>query len=49
MVVSRSLDTTVASQVANALKTDKKAIIRNNENLYDVTVFIGPDFAERIK
>ncbi len=49
MVISRSLDTTVAFQVSNALKTDKRIIMRNNENMYDVTVIIGPDFTDRIK
>ena len=49
MVISRSLDTTVAFQVSNALKTDKRIIMRNNESMYDVTVIIGPDFTERIK
>lgn len=49
IVVSRSKDTAVATQVAAALKTDKIVLMRNNENLYDVTVFIGPDFGERIQ
>ena len=49
MVISRSLDTTVAFQVSNALKTDKRIIMRNNESMYDVTVIIGPDFTERDK
>ncbi|NLE01825.1 MAG: LytR C-terminal domain-containing protein [Fibrobacter sp.] len=49
IVVSRSLDTTIASQVAAALKTDKMVVIRSNDNLHDVTVFIGPDFGERIQ
>jgi len=49
IVVSRRLDTTIASQVAAALKTDKMVVIRSNDNLHDVTVFIGPDFGERIQ
>jgi len=49
IVVSRSLDTTIASQVATALNTDKLVVIRSNDNLHDVTVFIGPDFGERIQ
>jgi hypothetical protein len=47
MVISRTLDTTVACQVAKALKTKNMVIIRNNDNLHDVTVLIGPDFRER--
>lgn len=49
MVISRTTDTTVAAQVAASLKTDKMVIIRNNDQLHDVTVIIGPDFGERIQ
>lgn len=49
LVVSRKTDTTIASQIAKVLKTDKMVIIRNNENSYDVTVYTGPDFGERIQ
>jgi hypothetical protein len=49
MVISRTLDTTVASQVASSLNTDKMIVIRNNDKMHDVTVIIGPDFGERIQ
>lgn len=49
MVISRTSDTTVASQVAACLKTDKTVIIRNNDKLHDVTVITGPDFGEIIQ
>lgn len=49
LVISRTLDTTIASQVASSLNTDKMIIIRNNDQMYDATVIIGPDFGERIK
>ncbi len=49
MVISRTQDTTVASQVASSLDTDKMVIIRNNDKMHDVTVIIGPDFGERIQ
>jgi len=49
MVISRTLDTTVASQVASSLNTDKMIVIRNNDMMHDVTVIIGPDFGERIQ
>jgi polyisoprenyl-teichoic acid--peptidoglycan teichoic acid transferase len=49
LIVSRKTDTTIANQIARALDTDKIVIIRNNDNLYDVTIYIGPDFGERIQ
>lgn len=49
MVISRIQDTSIATQIAHALKTDKMVMIRNNDNSYDVTVVIGPDFGERIQ
>lgn len=49
IVISRTLDTTVASQVAYSLNTDKIIVIRNNDKMHDVTVIIGPDFGERIQ
>ncbi|NLL14218.1 MAG: LytR C-terminal domain-containing protein [Fibrobacter sp.] len=49
IVISRTQDTTVASQVASSLDTDKMIIIRNNDKMHDVTVIIGPDFGERIQ
>jgi hypothetical protein len=49
MVISRNEDTTIANQIASVLKTDKLVKILNNDNSYDVTVFIGPDFEERIQ
>ena len=49
MVIARSTDTTVASQVAKALGTAKLVVVRTSEQLYDATVMIGPDFEERIR
>lgn len=49
LVVSRTLDTLIAAKISHVLGTNKLVIIRNNENHYDVTVFIGPDFRERIQ
>lgn len=46
LVISRTLDTTVAVQVAEALNTDKIVLIRNQETRYDVTVIIGNDYRE---
>jgi hypothetical protein len=49
IVVSRTTDTTVARQVADALSTDSLVVVRDGENEYDVTVVLGTDFAERIQ
>ncbi len=49
MVISRSTDDMIANQVAQVLKTDKVVKIRNNDNSFDVTVVIGPDYGEKIK
>jgi hypothetical protein len=49
LVISRIKDTTMASKVASALKTNKVTFIYNNNKLYDVTVIIGSDYKERIQ
>lgn len=49
LVVSRSLDMTVARQVAAALRTDKCMLARNEDSTYDVTVILGSDFGEKIR
>jgi hypothetical protein len=49
MVISRVSDTSVAAQVAAALTTTHMVLIRTSENLYDVTVIVGPDYRERMQ
>lgn len=49
LIVSRVKDTAMASRVASVLKTQKMTLIINNNTLYDVTVFIGSDYKERIQ
>ena len=49
MVISRTADMSLAKEVDKVLGTGRVVIIRNNEQLYDVTVVAGPDFEERIK
>ena len=49
LVISRINDTTIASQIADALNTPNMVLIKNEEELYDVTVIVGPDYRERIK
>ena len=48
LVVSRTKDMSVARQVAAALGVEKLVLLRTGDEMYDVTVFIGPDFSERI-
>ena len=49
MVISRVSDTSVAAQVAAVLTTNNLVLIRTAENLYDVTVIVGPDYRERMQ
>jgi hypothetical protein len=51
LVVSRKKDMAVAKQVAGALgaESDKVILMRNGDETYDVTVFVGSDYPERIK
>jgi hypothetical protein len=49
IVASRTRDTAVANEIARTLGSDKTIILRNGETLYDVTVYVGADFAERIQ
>jgi|GEM_PF-1010528 len=49
LVISRTVDTTVATAVARALGTDNRVLIRNGEEMYDVTVIVGLDYRERIE
>jgi hypothetical protein len=49
MVITRGKDDSIANQVAKILKTDKLVKIRDNDNSFDVTVVIGPDYGEKIQ
>lgn len=49
MVVSRIKDQTVAQQVAQALGIHTVILIRNGDEMFDVTVFVGDDFKERVR
>jgi hypothetical protein len=49
LVVSRTKDRTIANQICEALATDKQIVLRDGEQMYDATVILGPDFAERIE
>jgi len=43
IVASGTKDMNTAQQVAKALKTDKIILLRNDESIYDVVVYVGPD------
>jgi hypothetical protein len=50
LIISRTGDTTIATQVAGVLHTGNMVMIRNNEETnYDATVIVGPDYRERIR
>ena len=49
IVVSRTTDMGVARQIAKALGTDKLILLRNGDDMYDVTVILGSDFGEMIE
>jgi len=49
MIISRTTDMGLAGEIEKHLKTGKVVLIRNNEQLYEVTVVVGPDFEEKIK
>jgi hypothetical protein len=49
LIVSRIKDQTVAQQVAQALGIHSVILIRNGDEMYDVTVFVGDDFKERVR
>jgi hypothetical protein len=49
LVVSRRKDSAVARKVADALNTNSIFLMRNGDDLYDVTVYVGADFQERVR
>jgi hypothetical protein len=49
IVVARTADLASAQQIGAALKTDKVIMMRDTLSIYDVDVFVGADYAERIK
>jgi hypothetical protein len=49
LVVSRKKDQAMARQVADALGTSTVFVMRTQDEMYDVTVFVGSDFKERVR
>jgi hypothetical protein len=49
IVISRTGDMKNAQRIGGALGTEKVIMMRDSLSIYDVDVFIGADYAERIK
>ena len=49
LVVSRLRDGQTAELVAKALHTDNRMTIRSDSRLFDVTVYIGPDYRKLLQ
>ncbi len=49
MIISRTKDMSLAEELEKLLKTNKMVLIRTDEQLYDVTIVVGPDFEEKIE
>ena len=49
LVVSRVKNQAVARQVAQALGIPSVVLMRNGDEMYDVTVYVGTDFQEHVR
>jgi LytR cell envelope-related transcriptional attenuator len=49
LVASRARDMSVAKQVAGALNTDAVFLMRSQDTLYNVTVYVGADYKDRAR
>lgn len=49
IVISRSIDTSIAHQVATVLINARTVLIRTPETGYDATVIVGNDYRERLR
>ncbi|MBN1983090.1 MAG: LytR C-terminal domain-containing protein [Chitinivibrionales bacterium] len=49
IVVSRVKDMDVAAKVAKILHTDRLIMLRGTTDLFDVSVYIGPDYGELVQ
>jgi|WetSurMetagenome_2_1015567.scaffolds.fasta_scaffold00025_57 hypothetical protein len=49
LVISRVKNQGVAQQVAHALGIPSVVLIRNGDEMYDVTVYVGADFREHVR
>ena len=49
LIVSRQTDMRCARLVSACLKSDRVVLLRTGDDAYDVSVFVGSDYKERIK
>lgn len=49
LVVSRTQDMTTAKQVCEVLNTKNLILLRNDNDLYNVSIFVGSDFGELVE
>lgn len=49
IIVSKRQDMSIATRVARELNTDKLILMRDDENMYDVIVYLGSDYGELIQ
>ncbi len=49
IVANRSLDTTIAAEIARILGTDNLIPLHNGVSQFDVTVFVGADYQKLLK
>jgi hypothetical protein len=49
LVASRTRDMSIAQQVAGALNTDAVFLMRTQDTLYNVTVYVGADYKDRVR
>jgi hypothetical protein len=46
IIASRNKDISIANQIASVLKTDAVILLRNGDDMYDVTIYVGSDYKE---
>ena len=49
MVVSRTDDMRMAQRLCTVLRTDRSILMRTNDDLFDVSIFVGFDYEEKIR
>ncbi len=49
LVVSRTQDMTTAKLICEALQTENLILLRDGNDLYNVSIFVGSDFGDLIK
>jgi LytR cell envelope-related transcriptional attenuator len=49
LIASRTRDMTIARQVAQTLNTDAVLLMRTQDTVYNVTVYVGADYKEHVR